>query len=151
MTKTHQQKMHSRTCFGCGCENEHGLRIASLWEGDESVCCWTPEAFHTGPPGFLYGGIAASLIDCHSVCTAVADANRSAGRDATFDPSISYVTGTMNLRYLKPTPMQTVTLRARIIAREGRKTQVLTSLYVGELECVRGEVLAVRIDPSSFV
>ncbi len=150
MELTHQEKMHSQTCFGCGCKNEHGLHIGSVWEGEESVCVWTPQDYHTGPPGYLYGGIAACLIDCHSVCTAVAEANGAANREGEFDPSVMYVTGTMKISYLKPVPMGEVTLRSRITETAGRKTFIATSLYAGGVECVRGEVVAIRIDPTKF-
>ena len=38
-------------CYGCGRLNEHGLQIKSRWEGDESVCTYTPQPYHTAIPG----------------------------------------------------------------------------------------------------
>lgn len=35
-------------CYGCGSLNEKGLQIKSFWDGEESVCTYTPET--TTPP-----------------------------------------------------------------------------------------------------
>ena len=50
-------------CYGCGRLNEHGLQIKSYWEGDDSVCHFQPHPHHTAIPGYVYGGLIASLID----------------------------------------------------------------------------------------
>ena len=60
-------------CYGCGRNNESGLHLKSYWDGNESVCRHTPDARYTGGvPGFLYGGMIASLMDCHGAGTAAA-------------------------------------------------------------------------------
>ena len=61
-------------CYGCGKLNPHGLHLASAWEGDEVVARFTPQPQHTSLPGFVYGGLIASLIDCHAIGTASAAA-----------------------------------------------------------------------------
>ena len=68
-------------CYGCGRLNEGGLQIKSYWDGDETVCHFTPDAKYSGGfPGFLYGGMIASLLDCHGAATASADICRSPAR-----------------------------------------------------------------------
>jgi predicted CxxxxCH...CXXCH cytochrome family protein len=67
-------------CYGCGRLNEQGLQIKSRWEGEEAVCRYTPRPYHMAIPGFVYGGLIASLIDCHSTGTAAAAAYRAEGR-----------------------------------------------------------------------
>ncbi len=67
-------------CYGCGRLNEHGLQIKSYWDGNETVCHFTPRPYHTAIPGYVYGGLIASLIDCHSTGSAAAAAARAAGR-----------------------------------------------------------------------
>ena len=66
-------------CYGCGRLNEQGLQIKSYWEGDETVCLHTPRPFYVAIPGYVYGGLLASLIDCHGTGTASAAAIREAG------------------------------------------------------------------------
>lgn len=59
-------------CYGCGRLNDHGMKIKSYWDGEESVCIHQPKSYYTAVPGFAYGGLIASLIDCHSTGTAAA-------------------------------------------------------------------------------
>lgn len=62
-------------CFGCGRLNGHGHHIRTYWDGDETVSRFLPEPYHTAVPGFVYGGILASLVDCHGTGTAAAAAS----------------------------------------------------------------------------
>ena len=57
-------------CYGCGRLNERGLQIKSYWEGETAVCRYQPRDEHMALPGFVYGGLIASLIDCHGTGTA---------------------------------------------------------------------------------
>ena len=59
-------------CAGCGRNNPQSLGVRTFWDGTEGVCRFTPAAHHTAFPGVVYGGLLASLIDCHSIGTAVA-------------------------------------------------------------------------------
>lgn len=136
-------------CWGCGEKNEHGLRIKSYWDGDrdETVCTWQPEPYHIAFPGYLNGGIIATIIDCHSVNTACAAAYRAQGREVGTEPYLMYVTGSMCIEYLRPTPLgKPVTLRARIKEMGERKTVVMCSLYCDGQECARGETVAVKLN-----
>lgn len=136
-------------CWGCGANNEHGLRIKSYWSGGggETVSEWRPgEHYKAGPDNLLNGGIIATLIDCHSVCTAIADAYRVEGRALDTEPLIWYVTASIKIDYRKPVPIEdTLTLRAKVGKREGRKSEVGCELFSGGVMCARGEVLAVRV------
>jgi acyl-coenzyme A thioesterase PaaI-like protein len=135
-----------RFCWGCGGKNEHGLRIKSYWDGDETVCTWHPKEHHIAFPGFLNGGIIATIIDCHSINTACAAAYRAAGREIGTEPHLAYATGSLFIEYLRPTPLnKPVILRARIKEMSERKTVVDCSLFCEGLECARGETVAVRL------
>jgi acyl-coenzyme A thioesterase PaaI-like protein len=140
-----QEKMRPNECFGCGQDNPFGLQIESHWEGDEVVCKWTPKNYMIGPPTYLYGGISASLIDCHSVNTALSYAHKKIGNDDQYDRSIQMVTGSMNIRYVKPVPMNEVELRATVEKVEGRKYFIKTTLFSAGVACVEGEVLAIQL------
>lgn len=138
-------------CWGCGCHNEHGLQIKSYWaeNGEETICIWQPREHHTAAwPNVLSGGIISSLIDCHSVCTAMMAAYRTEGVEPEGEPSIIYITASLQVSYLKPTPMEhPVTLRAHVKETQGRKMIVQCSLFAQDEECARGEVVAVRYTP----
>jgi acyl-coenzyme A thioesterase PaaI-like protein len=136
----------TRYCYGCGPRNEHGHRIRSYWDNDETVCRFDPEPFHTSMPGFVYGGLIASLIDCHGTGSAAAFAHRAEGREMGTDPPLRFVTGSLHVDYLKPTPLGvTLTLRGREKSIKGRVVVVSVSVHAHAIECARGEVVAVRM------
>ncbi len=134
-------------CWGCGRNNEHGLRIKSHWDNDETVCSWQPEKYHLAFPGSLNGGIIATLIDCHCLNTAHAAALRAQGGQQGAEPLSAYVTGSLSVKYVRPTPVdRPVVLRARVKEMTERKTVVTCSLFSDGVECASGEVVAVKLD-----
>lgn len=136
-------------CYGCGTLNEKGLHIKSYLEGEEFVCSFTPGPEHTAFPGFVYGGIIASVIDCHSTGTAAAAAYRHEGREPGSGPAIRFVTGSLHVDFLKPTPLgPPLELRSRVKEIGARKVVVETDVSVNGVVCVRGSVVAVRIPES---
>jgi acyl-coenzyme A thioesterase PaaI-like protein len=133
-------------CYGCGRLNEEGHQIKSYWDGDETVCTFRPRPYHTAAPGFVYGGLIASLIDCHSTGTAAAAAYRAEGREMGTEPPLRFVTGSLSVKYLKPTPIDaTLELRSRITEIKGRKVVVTTELAARGAVCARGEVVALQM------
>jgi acyl-coenzyme A thioesterase PaaI-like protein len=135
-------------CYGCGADNEKGLQIKSYWDGEEAIATWRAQPHHCGgSKEIVNGGIIASLIDCHSLNLAIAHAYRSEGRSVGSAPRISYVTGNLNVAYLKPTPIdRPLQLRARITKIEGRKAWVNCTLSAGGQLCATGEVLGIRVE-----
>jgi acyl-coenzyme A thioesterase PaaI-like protein len=137
---------HMAHCYGCGRLNEHGHQIKSLWEGEESVCYFDPKPYHTAVPGYVYGGLLASLIDCHGTGTAAAAAYRQAGRPMDSLPALRYLTASLHVDYLKPTPLG-VTLEVRGTVKEirGRKAVIEERIVANGMVTVRGEVVAVQV------
>lgn len=133
-------------CYGCGRLNEHGLQIKSYWDGDETVCTFTPKPYHTAVPGYVYGGLIASLIDCHSTGTAAAAVYRAQGRAWDSEPPLRFVTASLHVDYLRPTPIEgPLELRSQVKEIKGRKVVVATTLAANGAICARGEVVAVQI------
>lgn len=136
-------------CYGCGRHNSVGIHLQSHWEGDEVVARITPRPEYTAFPGLVYGGILASFVDCHAMATAAAHTERLAGRVVGEQPAPRFVTGSLHVDYLKPTPSGTeLVLRARVKDVGRRKVVVEVRLWAGEVETVRGEVVAVAIPES---
>jgi acyl-coenzyme A thioesterase PaaI-like protein len=137
-------------CYGCGSHNPHGHRIKTFWDGEESVTRFTPEAFHTAVPGFVYGGVLASLIDCHGTATAAAAMYRAEGREMDSLPGFRFVTGSLQVSFLKPTPLgRELEIRGRVKEIKGRKVTVQATVFVDGVATVRGEVVAVQM-PENF-
>lgn len=136
-------------CYGCGRLNEHGYQIKSYWDGEESVCVFHPKPYHISVPGYVYGGLIASLIDCHGTGTAAAAAYRAQGREMDSEPSLRFVTASLRVDYLKPTPLGVpLELRGRVKEIKGRKVVVSIDLIAEGVNCARGEVIAVEIPES---
>jgi acyl-coenzyme A thioesterase PaaI-like protein len=135
-----------RTCYGCGSENERGFRIQSFLEGEEVVCTWRPEAHHIAGPGFINGGVIATLIDCHTGAAATAAGYRGEGREPGTAPQLTYVTASLHVNYLRPTPAGVpLTLRARAGEVQGRRVVVACSLFADGVETANGESVFVRV------
>jgi acyl-coenzyme A thioesterase PaaI-like protein len=129
-------------CYGCGRLNEQGLQIKSYWDGDETVCHFTPDPKYTGGfPGFLYGGMIASLIDCHGAATASAAKARAEGK-----PLARFVTASLKVDYRAPTPINTeLTIRGKATEIKGRKVLVDLRLLANDRLCAEGSVVMVQI------
>jgi hypothetical protein len=142
------------TCFGCGSANPDGLQIKSFWseDGQFVVAQFEPQAkFSSGFKNATYGGLIASLIDCHSNWTAMAFGYKAEGREAGTLPLIASVTGSLGVKYLKPTPMdQPIHLKAWVEGEVGRKTRVLCEVSADGIVTATGDSVFVRIDPTLF-
>ncbi|MCY4418973.1 MAG: PaaI family thioesterase [Cytophagales bacterium] len=148
-----QDFMPENKCFGCGKENEKGFQIKSFWrteEKEEAWCYWRPEAYHEGWSGVLNGGVIATLMDCHCMATAMAHAYHLEGRKLDSEPIYRYATGTLNVRYLKPTPSTLeLLLKARVQEVKGIKTTLTCTVWAENLQTVESEVIALRVYDSS--
>lgn len=138
-------------CYGCGRLNETGHHFRTGWDGEETVTFFTPEPQHTAVPGFVYGGMLASLIDCHGTGSASLFLHRKNGHepgDGSEPPR--FVTASLKVDFYKPTPMG-ITLKAvgQVTEIHPKKFKVETAVYAGESQVASGEVVAV-VMPSSF-
>lgn len=137
---------HWSHCYGCGRLNEEGLQIKSYWDGEDTICHFTPRPQHMAIPGYVYGGLIASLIDCHGTGTAAAAAYQAEDRPMGTQPQIRFLTGSLNVKYLKPTPLgPPIELRGKIREVKGRKVVIDVTVTVGEVVTATGEVTAIQV------
>ncbi len=137
---------HLAVCYGCGRHNEHGVHVRSFWEGDEGVARVTPRDYERAFPGIVYGGLVASIIDCHCIGTAAAATARAEGRPLAGDPPLRFVTGTLEVKFLKPTPLGVeLVCRARAEEVGPRKVVLAASLEADGVVTATGRVVAVRV------
>ena len=139
-------------CYGCGKHDDHGHQLKSYWDGDTTVARFTPKPYHTGGfPGFAYGGLVASLLDCHGAGSAAAAAFKAEGRDMGTDPPIRFVTASLKVDYLKPTPLGgELEVRGKILEVKGRKVTVDLWLSANGVVCAKGHMIAVRLPDDAF-
>jgi acyl-coenzyme A thioesterase PaaI-like protein len=133
-------------CYGCGRLNEHGLKIKSYWDNQEAVAVIEPKSYHIGIPGYVYGGLIASVIDCHCIGMASAALLRAEGRDIETSIPLRFVTASLHVDYLKPTPIGVaLEVRAKVEQIKGRKVIVTATVSAKGEICARGEVVAVQM------
>ncbi|MCL4870718.1 MAG: PaaI family thioesterase [Anaerolineae bacterium] len=132
-------------CYGCGRLNDHGLHVQSSWQEDQAVAVYLPQPHHIAVPGFVYGGLIASIMDCHAMATAAAATIQAEG-EGLDRATLRFVTGSLHVDYLKPTPLGPPLIAKAIVKEQkGRKMVITLSLTVNEVETARGEIVAVRI------
>lgn len=144
-----QNHMPENVCFGCGAGNTEGLQIKSYWDGDTAVCHWQSQEKYHGWAKLLNGGILATLVDCHCMGTAMADAYRREQRSLDSEPVYRYATGTLSVKYLKPTPNEQIDLFARVVEVKGRKTTLKCEVFAGGMLTAEADVVAIRVYDSS--
>jgi uncharacterized protein (TIGR00369 family) len=97
-------------CFGCGPASTTGLHLVFLPSEDGSVSCQTaiPEAFE-GPPGYIHGGIIATMLD-----EAMSKSVRALGKAS--------MTRQLEVDYLRPVPSGApIRIHGHLVRGEGRK------------------------------
>ena len=112
----HARTIDERTgfCFGCGPDNPEGLHLTfTVHTPDPSritaVTTVNLGRNHEGPPGYIHGGILATLLD-----EAMSKLNRPL--------NVLAMTRHLEIDYLRPAPLHTpLTLSAQHLRREGRK------------------------------
>ena len=129
-------------CFGCGPLNPQGLHLHFTIDAadPEAISASTTvelTRMHEGPPGFIHGGIIATLMD-----ESMSKLNRPL--------KVIAMTRHMEVDYLRPAPLGTpLKLRSHHLRREGRKL-----FHAAELTGPDGRVLArargffIVIDPA---
>jgi acyl-coenzyme A thioesterase PaaI-like protein len=133
-------------CFGCGRLNAEGHHVKTRWVEGEGRATFEPRPHHIAMPGFVYGGLVASLIDCHSIGTAAAAAAEARGVDLRIEGAPRYVTGSLHVDFVKPTPLgPPLELRAWTVEIGERKVVVESELSAGGEVTARGRVVAVRL------
>ena len=135
-------------CYGCGKSNPHGHHLKSYWNGQETIARFTvPPEFSGGVPDHVYGGMVASLLDCHGTASAAAFAYRAAGREVGDGGEIKrFVTASLKVDFLRPTPIGVeLVIKGQLLGIDGRKVRVSLSLSAEDQMCARGEMLAVEL------
>lgn len=97
-------------CFGCGPANAVGLHLEFLKAADGAIVCHaTIGANYEGPPGYVHGGMIATMLD-----EAMSKAVRTLG--------VSAMTRHMEVDYLRPVHSGApIRIEGRLMRSEGRK------------------------------
>lgn len=124
-----KQVNNDNGCFICGKDNPYGLQIKPILDR-ETRCAMLdlqiPQRFQ-GWQGIAHGGILAALLDEVSVHACMSESNQ-------------FVTAGINVRYLKPVPIeQPVRVVAKVSSVKRRKLTVAAELYFAGDLCATAE------------
>ncbi|MGG3556218.1 PaaI family thioesterase [Peribacillus frigoritolerans] len=138
-------------CYGCGRLNKDGHHFRTGWQDEQTRTIYTPRPEHIAIPGFVYGGLIASLIDCHGTGSAALALHRKNGHevgDGVEPPR--FVTASLNVEFVKPTPNDVPLMAVGTIHEiHSKKWRIETEVFALDKLCARGEVTAV-VMPSTF-
>ena len=146
-------------CYGCGKNNNDGHQLKSYWQEikeqdllkSTTIAHCTPSNKYTAIPGFVYGGMLASLIDCHGTGSAAAIAYLTQKREMGSSPALRFVTAALNVNYLAPTPQNVeLELIGRFSEIKDRKVVVDVTLSANRIVCATAQVVAVLMPESMF-
>lgn len=138
-------------CYGCGRLNKEGYHLRTGWDGEKTVTMYHPRSEHMAIPGFVYGGLIASVIDCHGTGSASLALHRKNGHDPGdgIEPP-RFVTASLHVDFIKPTP-HGIPLKAVGTIEEihPKKWKIHTEVFADDVCCAKGEVVA-AVMPKSF-
>ena len=135
-------------CYGCGTRNPQGHRLRSCLNGNQTIARFTPDTKYSGGvPDHVYGGLIASLLDCHGTASAAAfSARLDAPAAGNATPLPRFVTASLKVDFKRPTPMGVeLILRGVLRSLAGRKAWIDMTLSAGEDTCAVAEMLAIRL------
>lgn len=139
-------------CFGCGRLNKEGHHLRTGWEGNQTVSFYEPKENEVGIPGFLYGGLLASLIDCHGTGSSALALHRKNGHEpGSGEEPPRFVTASLNVNFLKPTPHGTILkLVGKVVEIHPKRWEVSVEVIADDEVCATGDVVSV-VMPASFM
>src|SRR5262245_34307143 len=114
-------------CFACGNDNPDGMHLKFTFDeaNHTATCDFTLPKRFQGPPGHAHGGIIATILD-----EAMGKVNKLR--------SVVAFTKSMDVRYLKPVPLNTP---LRAVGSE-RRVHGREHYNAAEIRNLNGEVLA---------
>ena len=139
-----------RHCWGCGEKNEHGLHLKSYPsdDGESCICRVTPPAQYTGGvPEMMFGGMMATVFDCHGTASAAWFFHKNKGLALTRDTVIQrFVTARLEIDFRKPMPMnREITVTSTVEEIGARKVIVKMTMEAEGVLRAEARMVAVAI------
>lgn len=150
-----QDLISDNHCYGCGIENDRGLQIKSVWVDEthtQTTCTYQPLDFHcAGPTHIVNGGVLATVIDCHCVCTAIAKGYLEQGRAVGEGERVWFATGTLNVVYRAPAMLEhPLVLTANIVEVAPKKIVLNCEVVSDGVTVCTADVVAVKVPNAWF-
>lgn len=133
-------------CYGCGKNNPEGHQLKTYLIGEETVAHFTPDMKYTAIPGSVYGGLIASLLDCHGTGSAAAFYCQQENIPLENPIPVRCVTASLKVDFKAATPVGVpLELIGTLQKIENRKIWVALTLSANGEVCATGEILAIKL------
>ena len=134
-------------CYGCGTLNPEGHQLKTeVVNKEETIAHFTPKSQYTALPGSVYGGLIASLLDCHGTGSAAAFLCLAEDIPLEAPLAVRCVTASLRVDFKALTPMGVpLIIKGKLRSIEGRKVWIDLSLSANDILCATGEILAIRL------
>ena len=136
-------------CYGCGRLNQDGYQFKTRLRDDKTRTEFVPADKHMALPGFVYGGLIASAIDCHSTGSAAIFALVAGGEEIGSGEAPRFVTAHLDVDYLAPTPLAPFGVAGTMVEISDRKVVVDSELTAGGKVTAKGHAVLVHV-PEGF-
>ena len=97
-------------CWGCGPKNDLGLHLKTYPSIDGNSCISRiklENAYTGGVPSNVFGGMIATIFDCHGTASAAWFAHHQKGLELTESTVIGrFITARLEIDYLSPSPIE---------------------------------------------
>ncbi len=133
-------------CYGCGKNNPLGLQLKTFLVENKTISHFTPDSQYTAIPGAVYGGLIASLLDCHGTGSAAAFICKEENIPMEAPLEVRCMTASLKIDYRQMTPLGVeLEIKGKLKSISGRKVIVDMTLSANGQVCVTGEILAIRM------
>lgn len=136
-------------CFGCGPQNEKGLRIKSFIHDQEVTAEFMPQPHHEAFENVLNGGIIGTILDCHCNWAAAHFLMQYHLQES----APCTVTAEYTIKLLRPTPShQKLQLVAKLEKIDQDRAWIVGELRAGEkvTAICHGLFVAVKPDHPAY-
>ena len=137
-------------CWGCGPKNDLGLHLKT-YPSIDGECCISriklEKAYTGGVPSNVFGGMIATIFDCHGTASAAWFAHHQKGLELTESTVIGrFITARLEIDYLSPSPIEAEIVVTSTLEELGeRKTIIAMEMTVATKVRAKAKMVAVAV------
>ena len=137
-------------CWGCGPKNDLGLHLKTYPSLDGERCISRiklENAYTGGVPSNVFGGMIATIFDCHGTASAAWFAHHQQGLELTESTVIGrFITARLEIDYLSPSPIEDEIVVTSTLEELGeRKAIIAMEMTVATKVRAKAKMVAVAV------
>ena len=137
-------------CWGCGPKNDLGLHLKTYPSIDGKSCISRiklENAYTGGVPSNVFGGMIATIFDCHGTASAAWFAHHQKGFELTESTVIGrFITARLEIDYLSPSPIEDEIVVTSTLEELGeRKAIISMEMTVATKVRAKAKMVAVAV------